>query len=112
MDNSKKTQKGQATLEALFCFLCTVAMVAILTAAVVFQTRSIQEKGKEMEMISKGESMARAVETSFFCGMGMSFDFSDEGIAYSVEDGRFHVAYDSRLIEIGGIFRYDYSEPL
>lgn len=104
--------RGQATLEALLSFLATLSMISILMMALSIQGKEAREKGMEFERIMISEAVARAVEASFYAGGDISMDFNKEGIAYSIEHGRFHVVHGSGVIEIGGVFLYDGSEPL
>jgi hypothetical protein len=108
--------KGQATMEALFSFLAMLAVVSIIVAAVSAQRAMISAKAGEMELVAAAESAARADEISLFSGMNMTFDSSKpgmgQGVARGVEQGYFHIPYDSRMIEIRGVFIYDGSEPM
>ena len=63
-------------------------------------------------MAVKAESAARALESMLNSGGGMRFDFRRENIYYSVEHGTFHARHDDKLIEIGGVFHDDESEPV
>jgi len=104
--------KGQVTLEFLFAFAATMAVIATLAFAIGAQRAEAADKADQFERVAAAESAVRAIEASLYSGADMSFDFYSEGIYYRIENGRFHVSYREKVIEAGGVFANDDSEPV
>lgn len=106
--------KAQATLELLVVFAATLAIITILSLAILAQKAGAEDRTAELGRIAAVEGAARAVEAS--CAGsgagGMGLDFYDEDVYYRVEDGLFHVSYAGRTIEGRGVFADDGSEPV
>ncbi len=104
--------KAQASLEFMLLFAATLGVVALLAAALLAE-RGRLEAGKDgIESINKAEAAARAVEAMLNSGVEMAFGFTDEGVKYGVENGMLHVAYQGRVIEIGGVYSGNSTEPV
>jgi Fe-S cluster assembly ATPase SufC len=104
--------KGQATAEFLFVFTATIAVMSILTGALIAQNEVAQERIDEIEHIQKAEAAARALEAWMNSGITMKFGFHNEDVLYRIENDSFHVSHEGKIIEIGGVFHNDRSEPL
>jgi archaellin len=107
-----KNRKGQVTIEFLLVFAASLAVISLLAGLLILQGREIAGKAEETVKISRAESAARAAEVAYRSGGELSVDFRDEDVSHSVENGRFHVEHDGRLIEIGGVFYDDAAEPV
>ena len=102
---------GQASVEFLMLFTATLAVIAVLAAALLAQRGGIEAKAADVELIARAEAAAQAVEAMLNSGVSMSFDFREEGVEYAVEGNRFHVIHDGKVIEIGGVFSGNATEP-
>ncbi len=92
--------RGQATIEFLLIFATTLAVIALITGALLSLKNSVDTQTKQMKEVLETEDAARAAEiASRFDG---EVDFK---IGYHrVENDRFLVPYKSGIIEIGGLF--------
>lgn len=104
--------KGQATLEFLLVSGATLVLLSLLAASLAAEESLLRDRAEELGAVTKAEAAARAVECMLNGGGGMEFDFRREGVYHSVENGHFHASCDDRMIEIGGVFRDDRSEPV
>jgi hypothetical protein len=104
--------RGQVTVEFLLLFGVSLAVVSALAIALIAHEGSARNKIDGMERINAAESATRAVEAMLNSGSDMRFDFRDEDIYYSVEQGKFHVIYEGKAIEVGGVFADDDSKPV
>jgi hypothetical protein len=104
--------RGQAAPEFMLMFAATLAVMAVLSAALLAEREGILEKKDAIEHINRAEAAARAVEAMLNSGVKMDFSFADEGVKYGVEDGRLHVAYRGKVIEVGGVYAGNATEPV
>lgn len=103
--------RGQAAPEFMLLFAATLAATCILAAALLAEREAALGKREGIERINRAEAAARAVEAMLNSGVRMSFDFSEEGVRHGVEDGRLHVAYGDRVIEVWGVYSGNATEP-
>ncbi len=104
--------KGQVAVEFLLLFCATIAVVMVLAGALIAHETAASGKIDDLERINAAGSAARAVEAMLNSGSDMRFDFRDEGISYSVEQGKLHVIHEGKAIEVGGVFADDNSKPI
>lgn len=104
--------RGQVSLEFLFLFGATLAVVMVLAGALIAHEKVVSGKIDDVERVSAAESAARAVEAALNSGSDMRFGFREEGIYYSVEQGRFHVVHEGKAIEVAGVFLDDSASPV
>ncbi|MEW6035027.1 MAG: hypothetical protein AB1529_00300 [Candidatus Micrarchaeota archaeon] len=104
--------RGQATIEFMLVFALSLAAVSLIAASLRSMDEGLRGKADDLEQISRAEAAARALEAMHNAGGRMTFDFREEGVSYSVERGRFHSSHEGKVIEIGGVFENDDSEPV
>ncbi|NYZ74414.1 class III signal peptide-containing protein [Candidatus Micrarchaeota archaeon] len=104
--------RGQISVEFLLLFGATLAVVMVLAGALIAHEKAARDKIDDVERINAAESAARAVEAMLNSGSDMRFDFRDENIFYSVEQGKFHIVHEGKAIEVGGVFADDDSKPI
>lgn len=104
--------KGQISLEFLFLFCATLAVVTALAGAVIMHEKAVEGKMDDLERVAAAESAARAVEAALNSGSDMRFGFREEGIYYSVENSRFHMIHEGKAIEVAGVFLGDDAKPV
>jgi len=100
------------TLEAMFAFLALLALISSLGGEMMAQAHDAQERAEGVGGKMGAEAAARAVEAMLNSGADLRFDFRSEGVRYSLENGRFHVLYGDKVIEVEGVYADDDSEPL
>lgn len=104
--------RGQVAIEFLVVFALSLAVVSLLVGAVLLHSAKIRMKTDDLQRISQTEAAVRAIEVWLNSGIAMKFDFSEENVSYRVEQGRFRVEHEGKIIEIGGVFIENYTEPI
>ena len=99
--------KGQLTIEFLLSFGLTLILLSILITALIDQTKVAREKIAETDLISKISDEKMAAEIAFETNSKFQSSF-----IYRIENGRFIVFYNEKLIDLGGVFLDDKNEPV
>jgi hypothetical protein len=103
---------GQLTIESLFSFLMTLALIGLLSASLAAQIGALGSRNEEFLRISESESAARAVEALFFSGIDSPIDFGSDGVRYRIEMGSLHSDCLGKVVETRGVFSIDRSVPV
>jgi len=104
--------RGQASVEFLLMFTATLALISMLASAILSQNDSAKAKLDDFALINMAEGSARAIEAIERSGSDMRLDLNDERVRYRIENGRFYVEHEGKLIEVGGVFSEDDAEPV
>jgi hypothetical protein len=99
------------SVEFLLSFAATLALVFILVSALEAQHSSILASMENQVQIAKAKKAARTVESWLNNGRMTELDFTNENLSFRIEE-RFIVDYNSRVIEVEGVFRDDPAEPV
>ncbi|MFH1520801.1 MAG: hypothetical protein ABID61_04095 [Candidatus Micrarchaeota archaeon] len=95
------------TSEFLFVVLVSLILIMLFTSAILSQISSARSAAKYTEQINSAESIALAVDSALNCGI--TTEFSD---FFTIEQNKLHMKYEGKIIEVGGVFIYDNSEPI
>ena len=109
---ARKALAGQVSVEFLLMFTAALALISMLASAILSQNDSAKTKLDDFAMINLAEGSARAVEAVERSGSDMRLDMHDERVRYRIENGRFYVEHEGKLIEVGGVFSEDDAEPV
>lgn len=104
--------KAQAALELLLVFTVTLATISLFSAALLEQNESARDKVREVAWINRAEAAACALEAWLNTGIRMDFDFRGQNLSYRIEQGRFHVAHEGKIIEVDGVYATIDTEPV
>lgn len=99
--------KGQLSLEFMLIFAATIILIAALCMALDAGAAAARIKSAEMDRARLAESAARSAESRLNDGLPLG----NETPGRRIENGRFYVPAEGRLIEIGGVFVYG-DEPV
>ena len=100
------------TIELLIIFAATLAVISVLSSALIVQKDKVQDSLEDYSKVRKVRDAARTVEIWMNNGMMSSLDFYDENISFRIEGGRFFARYEGKVIEVEGVFLHEDSEPI
>ncbi|HSB47619.1 MAG TPA: hypothetical protein VLD37_06410 [Candidatus Bilamarchaeum sp.] len=98
--------KAQASIEFLLVFMLNLASVSLLSISMLSYGSVLEKKLSEISALSAAESGARASEVAYRCMISM------EKRADSRIEDRLYLDAGDKVIEVGGVFYADETEPV
>ena len=95
------------TTEFLLMSFLSFALLFVLTGAIFAQIESARIIARNTEHIALAESTALALDMAL--NGGVSVEFPDD---FSVEQHRLHMTHRGKIIEVGGVFEIDSTDPV